>query len=148
MKAQNRIFLRSCAAFSRKVAGCLEPKMAPPQKVCGSHLSQKWLASVFHTLTHAACPHGVPEPRWLPQSLRQKPLGPGRPLCSHQEGGWLLGAEDGATSEALWLSPVPETAGLCIPHPHPCSLPSAESWSQGDSHHRGLRHKPLGLADP
>ena len=47
--------------------------------------------------------------------------------CFGQQGGWLSGAEDGAVSEALWLSPVPETAGLCIPHRHPCSLPSAES---------------------
>jgi hypothetical protein len=28
--------------------------MVPPQKLCGSRLSQKLLASVFHTLTHAA----------------------------------------------------------------------------------------------
>ena len=104
MKAQNRIFLRSCAALARKVAGCLELKVAPPQKLCGSH----------------------------------------------QEGGRLSGAEDGAASEALWLSPVQETvAGLCIPHLHSCSLPYVESWSQGDSlRRRGLRHKPLGLADP
>jgi hypothetical protein len=59
----------------------------------------------------------------------------------------LSAAEDGAASEALWLSPFPETAGLCFPHLHPCSLPSEESWSQGGSR-RGLRHKPLGLADP
>jgi hypothetical protein len=45
-------------------------------------------------------------------------------LCgSRQEGGRLSGAEDGAASEALWLSPFPETAGLCIPHRHPYSLP-------------------------
>jgi hypothetical protein len=56
MKAQNRIFPRSCVALVRKVAGCLEPKMAPSQKVSGSRLSQKLLASVFHTLTRAACP--------------------------------------------------------------------------------------------
>ena len=59
MKAENRIFPRSCVALARKVAGCLEPKMAPPQKLCGSR----------------------------------------------QEGGQLSGAEDGAASEALWLSP-------------------------------------------
>ena len=53
MKAQNRIFPRSCVALARKVAGCLEPKMAPPQKLCGSRLSQKLLASVVHTLTPA-----------------------------------------------------------------------------------------------
>jgi hypothetical protein len=36
MKAQNRIFPRSCVALARKVVGCLEPKVAPPQKLCGS----------------------------------------------------------------------------------------------------------------
>jgi hypothetical protein len=87
----------------------------------------------------------VPEPRLLPGPEAQTSR-PGGPLCTHQEGGRLSGAEDGASSEALWLSPVPETAGLCIPHRHPCSLPSAESRSQGSR--RGLRHKPLGLADP
>jgi hypothetical protein len=94
---------------------------------------------------------GVLEPRRLPS-----PPGPeaqtsqaGGSLCTHQEGGRLSGAEDGAASEALWLSPVSETAGLCIPHRHPCSLPSAESWSQGDSlRHLGLRNKPLRLSDP
>jgi hypothetical protein len=66
-KAQNRIFPRSCVALARKVAGCLEQKMAPPQKLSGSCLSLKQLASVFHTLTRAACPpRGVPEPRKLP----------------------------------------------------------------------------------
>ena len=34
-----------------KVADCLELKMAPPQELCGSRLSQKLLASVFHTPT-------------------------------------------------------------------------------------------------
>jgi hypothetical protein len=33
--------------LARKVASCLEPKMAPPQKLCGSCLSQKLLASVW-----------------------------------------------------------------------------------------------------
>jgi hypothetical protein len=105
--------------------------------------------------------------------LRHKPLRLGRPPCSHQEGGWLSGAEDGAASEALWLSPVPETAGrwpvvwnrrwrrprssatlpvpetagLRTPHRHPCSLPSAESRSQGSSR-RGPRHKPPRLGRP
>uniref|UniRef100_A0A8C6G4Q3 Uncharacterized protein n=1 Tax=Mus spicilegus TaxID=10103 RepID=A0A8C6G4Q3_MUSSI len=67
--------------------------------------------------------------------------------CFGQEGGRLSGAEDGAASEALWLSPVPETAGLCIPHPLPCSLTSAESRSQGGSR-RSLRQKPLGPGGP
>ena len=124
--------------------------MAPPQRLCDSRPSQKRLASVFHTLTH---PCSLPSAESRSQGgshrwgLRQKPLWPGGPLCSHQEGGWLSGAEDGAAPEALWLSPVPETAGLCIPHPHPCSLPSAESRRQGGSR-RGLRHKPLGPGGP
>jgi hypothetical protein len=80
------------------------------------------------------------------QGLRQKPLGQGGPLCSHQEGGRLSGAEDGAASEALWLSPFPEMAGLCIPHRHPCSLPSAESRSQGSRW--SLRQKPLRRGGP
>ena len=101
VKAQNRIFPRSCVALARKVASCLESKMSQPQKLCGS--------------------------------------------C--REGGWLSGAEDGAAPEALRLSPVPEMAGLCIPHGHPCSLPSAESRSQGGSR-QGLRHKPLGPGGP
>ena len=66
MKAQNRIFPRSCVALARKVAGCLDPKMAPPQKLCGSRLSQKRLASVFHTLTRAACPPRSPGAKEAP----------------------------------------------------------------------------------
>ena len=70
-------------------------------------------------------------------------MSPPQKLCgSHQEGGRPSGAEDGAAPEALRLSPVPETAGLCIPHGHPCSLPSAESRSQEGSR-RHLCHKPL-----
>ena len=82
-----------------------------------------------------------------PRNVRQKPHGLCGHLCSDQEGGRLSGAENGAASEALWLSPVPETAGLCIPHPHPCSLPSAESRNQGGSH-QNLRQKPLGPGGP
>jgi hypothetical protein len=40
--------------------------MAPPQKVCGSRLSQKLLASVFHTLTRAACPPRSPGTKVAP----------------------------------------------------------------------------------
>ena len=104
--------------------------MAPPQKLCGSRLSQKLLASVFHTLTCADCP---------PQSLRIKmaPLEPEAEasravqtpvLCP--EGGRLSGAKNGTASEALWLSSVPEAASLCTPHSHLCRLPSAESRNQ------------------
>jgi hypothetical protein len=69
MKAQNRIFLRSCAALARKVAGCLEPKMAPPQKLSGSRLSKNgWpLYSTPSPLQPAL--RGVLEPRRLPPPL-------------------------------------------------------------------------------
>jgi hypothetical protein len=46
----------------------------------------------------------------------QRPLGPGGHLSSGPKGGWLSGAENGTTSEALWLLPVPEAASLCSPH--------------------------------
>jgi hypothetical protein len=53
-------------ALTRKVAIYLEPKMAQPQKVSGSHLSQKPLVSVFHTLTRAACPPRSPRANVAP----------------------------------------------------------------------------------
>ena len=66
MKAQNRIFPRSSVALARKVADCLEPKFVPPQKLSGSCLFQIWLASVFHTLTSAACPPRSPGAKEAP----------------------------------------------------------------------------------
>ena len=100
MKAQNRIFPRSCVALAchrsrcfssphfhlcrllspeswnqgasaepeaealtRKVAGCLQPKMAPPQRLCGSRLSQKLLASVAtRDSTCQCCSVNLPQP--------------------------------------------------------------------------------------
>ena len=66
VKAQNRIFPRSCVALARKVAGCLESKMALPQRLCDSRPYQKWLASVFHTVTRAACPPRSPGAKKAP----------------------------------------------------------------------------------
>jgi hypothetical protein len=66
VKAQNRIFPRSCVALVRKVAGCLETKMAPPQRLCDSRPSQKRLASVFHMVTRAACPPWSPRAKKTP----------------------------------------------------------------------------------
>ena len=42
------------------------PKMVLPQKLCGSHLSQKLLASVVHTLTCADCPPRGPGTKMAP----------------------------------------------------------------------------------
>ncbi|EDK98758.1 mCG1036820, partial [Mus musculus] len=54
-------------ALTRKVAGCLELKMmAPPQKLCDSRPYQKWLASVFHTVSRAACPPRSPGAKKAP----------------------------------------------------------------------------------
>ena len=105
------------------------------------------VVSVIHTLTCVDYFLQSPGTKVAPaRKLRQKPLWTGGQLCSELEGGQLSGelcsdleggrlsgAENGAASEGLWLSPVPETAGLCIPHPHLCSLPSEESRSQGGS---------------
>jgi hypothetical protein len=145
-------------ALTRKVAGCLELKMVPPQRLCDSRPYQKRLASVFHTVSRAACPprspgakkspasacdtnlSGQADPRALTRKVAgclELKMAPPQKLCgSRQEGGRLSGDEDGAAPEALRLSPVPETAGLCIPHGLLCSLPSAESRSQEGSRQR------------
>jgi hypothetical protein len=65
-------------ALTRKVASCLEPKMAPPQKLCGSCLSQKLLTSVFLTLPCADCP---------PRSPGTK-LAPAEPEADASRAGW------------------------------------------------------------
>ena len=123
VKAQNRIFPRSCVALARKVASCLESKMSQPQKLCGSCREGGWLSGAEDGAAQKLCdsrpsqkrlalciPHGHPcslpsaESRSQEGSRRRlchKPLRPGRPPCSHQEGGRLSGAEDGAASEAL-----------------------------------------------
>jgi hypothetical protein len=100
--------LRSSVALGRKVAGCLEPKMVPPKKLCGSRqeggrLSGRWpvvcsrrWCRLRSSVALARKVAGCLEPK---VALSQK-------LCgSRQEGGRLSGAEDGAASEALWLSP-------------------------------------------
>jgi hypothetical protein len=46
---------------------------------------------------------GVPEPRRLPPGPEAQTSRAGGPLCTHQEGGRLSGAEDGTASEALEL---------------------------------------------
>ncbi|EDL20421.1 mCG1033197, partial [Mus musculus] len=113
------------------------------QKLCDSRPSQKRLALCI--------PHGHPcslpsvESRSQEGSRRRlchKPLRPGRPPCSHQEGGRLSGAEDGAAQKLCDSRPSQKRLALCIPHGHPCSLPSAESRSQEGSRRR-LCHKPL-----
>jgi hypothetical protein len=53
-------------ALARKVVSCLEPKMAPPQKLCDSRPYQKRLASVFHTVSRAACPLRSPGAKKVP----------------------------------------------------------------------------------
>ena len=122
VKAQNRIFPRSCVALARKVASCLESKMSQPQKLCGSCREGGWLSGAEDGAAPeslrlsrpsqkrlALCiPHGHPcslpsaESRSQEGSrlrLCHKPLRPGRPPCSHQEGGRLSGAEDGAAQK-------------------------------------------------
>jgi hypothetical protein len=78
-------------------------------------------------------------------SFPQRPLGPGGHLSSGPKGGWLSGAENGTTSEALWLSPVPEAASLCSPHSYlqtaHCGDPEL-SWLPWN-----LRQKPPRPAD-
>jgi hypothetical protein len=85
MKAQNRIFPRSCC-FGLQTACCRVPESRWPPWL--SLVPEAAGLCVPHSHPQTAC-HRVPEPRWPPRNVRQKPLGPGGPLCSHQEGGRL-----------------------------------------------------------
>jgi hypothetical protein len=90
-----------------EVVGCLELKMAPPQKLCGSCLSQKLLAPVVHTLTYADCPPWSPGTKVSPTEPEAEASGPGRHLSSSPEGHWMSGAENGAASEQYQFSNIP-----------------------------------------
>ena len=133
--------LRSSVALVRKEAGRLELRMALPQKLCGSCREGGWLSGAEDGATQKLCdsrpsqkrlalciPHGHPcslpsaESRSQEGSRRRlchKPLRPGRPPCSHQEGGRLSGAEDGAAQKLCESRPSQKRLALCIPHPSP-----------------------------
>jgi hypothetical protein len=104
MKAQNRIFPKAVllwpgrwpVVWSRKWRRLRRSLALACPRNC-------WpLYSTPSPVQPALC--GFPEPRWLPRSLRQKPLGLGGPLCSHPV--HLLIAWDGSLSTLLcpWRS--------------------------------------------
>jgi hypothetical protein len=74
---------------------------------------------------------GFPEPRWLPQILRLDLPGWVDTWPLARKVARCLKPENGAASEALWLSPVPEAFSFCSPHSHLCRLLSVESGNQG-----------------
>jgi hypothetical protein len=79
--------------------------MAPPQKLSALAFPRNgWPLYSTPSPVQPAL-RGVLEPRRLPlPGPEAQTSRAGRSLCTHQEGGRLSGAEDGATSEALWLS--------------------------------------------
>ena len=97
-------------------------KMALPQKLCGSRLSQKLLASVFHTLTSADCPPRSPGTKMASAEPEAEASRAGRTPVSGREGGQLSGAENGATSEALWSLSYTHTHAHTHTHTHPTAL--------------------------
>ena len=66
--------------------------MVLPQKVCGSHLPQKLLASVFHTLTCADCPPRSPGTKVASTEPEAEASGLGGHLSSGPKGGRMSGA--------------------------------------------------------
>jgi hypothetical protein len=78
-------------------------KTALPQKLCGPRLSQKLLASVFHTLTCADCPLQSPGTNMTPVEPEAEASRAGRTPVLFPEGGRLSGAENDAASKTLFL---------------------------------------------
>jgi hypothetical protein len=66
--------------------------MVLPQKLCGSYLSQKLLASVVHTLACADNFLQSPGAKMAPSDAEAKTSWAGRTLSSGQEGGRMSGA--------------------------------------------------------
>jgi hypothetical protein len=126
---------------------CVDYFPRSPETENGAASGALWLlpvseaASLFTPHSHLqTARRGVPEPRWLPRNLRQKPHKPDRHLSSGPKGGRLSGAENGTASGALWLSPVLEAASLCSPHSHlqtACRRVPEPRWLP-----RNLRQKP------
>ena len=149
----------------RKVASCLESKMSQPQKLCGSCREGGWLSGAEDGAAPeslrlsrpsqkrlALCiPHGHPcslpsaESRSQEGSRRRlchKPLRPGRPRALTRKVAGCLELKMAPPRSSATLARPRKRLALCIPHGHPCSLPSAESQSQEGSRRR-LCHKPL-----
>ena len=126
--------LRSSVALVWKEAGRLELRLAPPQKLCGSCREGGWLSGAEDGAAPeslrlsrpsqkqlALCiPQGHPcslpsaESRSQEGSRRRlchKPLRPGRPQCSHQEGGRLSCPYNSDTIDVSPLAPEQKKKG-------------------------------------
>jgi hypothetical protein len=107
--------------------------MAPPQKLCGSRLSQKLLAPHLQT---ACC--RVPEPRWPQWNLRQKPPRPGQtPFLWPRR--WLVVWSQ--KWRCLRTSRLSQKLLASVFLALTCRLPAMESWN-GDGYRGNLRQKP------
>jgi hypothetical protein len=112
MKAQNRIFPRSCVALACHRSCCFS---SPHSHLCRLLSVESWNQHG----SHGSWGKGIPGQADT------------CPLAGKVAG--CLEPKNGAASESLWLSPVPEAVSFCSPHSHLCRVLPAESWNQDGS---------------
>ena len=99
-------------ALTRKVAGCLELKMAPPRSSATLARPRNGWHSVFHTVTRAACPPRSPGAKKAPAGACATNLsGRADPRALTRKVAGCLELKMAPPRSSATLSPVPETAG-------------------------------------
>ena len=110
------------------------PKRGIPQKLCGSTLSQKLLASVVHTLTCANYFRWSPGTKMAPADAEAKPFRAGQtPVLWPGRCPDVWSSKRGPPQKLCGSLPIPEAVSFCSPHSHLCRLLSVESRNEDGS---------------